>query len=213
MIKNTNQTQTLILTVVVLAFVGALAGYNVFQNQQKKEALSKLRNEANTFLNEIEALFTDEKTCTLNLKGHKRNDFLEKLYSTDPQNPLYELNKPQGQFKIDKITTKLDFENQFDSTVKVIFEISNAHDANSKEQLGIHTFKKEVIVKVDDCALEYVKANDKNLATKNCEELPPDGLRGKSVELIETMVDSMPYYVLSCKICRDRNRETIANCL
>lgn len=212
--KNTNQTQTLILTVVVLLIIGALAGYNVFQNQQKREAMVKFKAEANKMLEEIEELFLDPKICTLNLKGKGRKDFLQNIIKAENSStPAYELNKPMGMFKLDQLSLNLDFENNSDSTVKLNIDISNAQDEASKSLLGIHSFKKEMILKVDDCPTEYVKSPDKAQLTRNCEDLPPDGLGGKSIELIESQINGIPFYFLECKVCRNRVRAKIQRCL
>ncbi|MFZ4714484.1 MAG: hypothetical protein ACOYL6_12250 [Bacteriovoracaceae bacterium] len=214
--SKSNQVSILITIMVTFLAVGGIAAYKILMKREKDDLQRSLKIESESIQSKIESLFKDPQFCQLNFAGKNKDSHIEELVEKIEGNesPIYSLNKNIGRLKIDKMKLELVSEELKESQVRFLFSMSNFADENSLRKLGIQEFKYEIMFRVDDCPTEIVVASDENTLRSNCESLPPEGLGGKA-EKIMAQGDLSPDfpYLMECKVCRLRNRDTILKCL
>jgi predicted hydrocarbon binding protein len=213
--SKANQTTVLITIVAVLLVIGGLTLYKIFLHQEKDDLIRSLQIEFQSAEQKIKTIFDDVNTCNLNLSGQSRTGFLNFIKTKENGEDViaYEVGKAFGRLRIDQMKIDLLSEELNDSQIKLEISMSNATDEHSKKFLGIKEFKYEKNLRILDCPTEIVFGITETEAQSKCELSAPEGINGKALKIINQgeLYPDFPY-LIECRVCRLKNRQTIHQC-
>jgi hypothetical protein len=213
--SKANQTTVLITIVAVLLVIGGLTLYKIFLHQEKDDLIRSLQIEFQSAEQKIKTIFDDVNTCNLNLSGQSRTGFLNFIKTKENGEDViaYEVGKAFGRLRIDQMKIDLLSEELNDSQIKLEISMSNATDEHSKKILGIKELKYEKNLRILDCPTEIVFGITETEAQSKCELSAPEGINGKALKIINQgeLYPDFPY-LIECRVCRLKNRQTIHQC-
>ncbi len=207
---------TLLAGLLGLVAVGGIAVYQILGKREKDQLAQNLVQEASELSAKLEKIFQDPGSCTLNLSGKSKSTNLTELSSLETGVPekLFVVNQKIGRLKLDVIRLSPGTVDKEESNVEVMFSFSNFLDEDSKKILGVKEYKRNFIIKVNDCPVEMVKAMDENKLNEFCSSTPPEGLGGKPKKIFnQGNLNTDVSFLMECMVCKGRSRNIIYNCL